>query len=273
MQSNRKEIWKDYPLNLKFKTGFRIEFSNLGRIRTFSRLAPNGTIINGSLQSGFPIFRTTYTGELKPKDAEKLQLLDNEIAELHQEIKNFGLKSAFQNKAENLGEKLDELKKKRAELVKKRSQLNKKFRKKDSVYIAILVHKAVAELFLEKPLDESKKFVIHLDFDKLNNKVENLAYANQEELTERQMKHPKVILHEFKKQFEDKIPNVRRTKLSENDVLFIKSKLESGRMSIKKLAQKFGVSDMQIHRIKTGENWGHVKTVSELKAELAEIRK
>ena len=27
----------------------------------------------------------------------------------------------------------------------------------------------------------------------------------------------------------------------------------------KEIALKYGVSDMQIHRIKTGENWGHLK--------------
>ena len=268
MIKKNEEIWKEYPLNLGFQTDFRIEFSNLGRMKTFSRLAPKGNIISGSLQGGFPIFRTTFTDELKPKDAEKLQELDKEIAELNAEIKNFGLKSPIENKSENLRDKLDDLKKRRAELVKTRSKLNKKFRKKVSKYVAILVHKAIAELFIGKPLDESRKFVIHHDFDKLNNNVENLGWANQEELTERQMKHPKVILNQFKKQFEDKKPNVRSSNLSENDVLFIKSKLGKKGVTMKKLAHQFGVSEMQIHRIKTGENWSHVKTVSELKAEM-----
>ena len=58
------------------------------------------------------------------------------------------------------------------------------------------------------------------------------------------------------------------TNLEENDVLFIKSKLGKKGVTMKKLAHQFGVSEMQIHRIKTGENWSHVKTVSELKAEM-----
>ena len=59
MIKKNKEIWKEYPLNLGFQIDFRIEFSNLGRMKTFSRLAPKGSIIKGSLQGGFPIFRTT----------------------------------------------------------------------------------------------------------------------------------------------------------------------------------------------------------------------
>ena len=34
--------------------------------------------------------------------------------------------------------------------------------------------------------------------------------------------------------------------------------LKNGK-TLKYIGNKFGVSDMQIHRIKTGENWGSVK--------------
>ncbi len=268
-----KEIWKEYPLDLGFPTDFKIEFSNLGRIKTYSQLAPEGNIIKGSLQSGFPIFRATFTDALKPNDAKKLEEIDGEILELNSNIKDFQSTTELSKKSEEYKTKLQDLRKNRDALVKKRSQMNSKFRKKVSKYVAILVHKAVAELFLEKPADKSKKFIIHLDFDKENNNIENLAWANQAELTNRQMKHPKVILNEFKKQFTEQKPNVKGSKLNEYDVLFIKNKLEKGGITIKKLAHQFGVSDMQIHRIKTGENWSHVKTVSELKAEYAEMKK
>jgi uncharacterized protein YjcR len=39
----------------------------------------------------------------------------------------------------------------------------------------------------------------------------------------------------------------------------IKRKLLNGKTRLKMIAKQFGVSDMQIHRIKTGENWSHVK--------------
>ena len=34
--------------------------------------------------------------------------------------------------------------------------------------------------------------------------------------------------------------------------------LKSGRNTKRKIADKYGVTEMQIRRIETGENWGHV---------------
>ena len=48
------------------------------------------------------------------------------------------------------------------------------------------------------------------------------------------------------------------TKLTAAKVKQIKTSLAKGK-TLKELAVKFKVSDMQIYRIKTGENWGHIK--------------
>jgi len=124
----------------------------------------------------------------------------------------------------------------------------------------------VAELFLDQPEDPNQKFVIHIDFDKSNNEVENLAWASQEDINKRVKKHPKMILWEFNKQFMDKTPKVKSSKLTELDVLTIKKRLKRG-YSLRKLSKQFGVSDMQIHRIKTGENWSHVQLLEDIKKE------
>ena len=47
-------------------------------------------------------------------------------------------------------------------------------------------------------------------------------------------------------------------KLTVEKVSRIKKLLRTGE-SLKDIAKKYKVSDMQIHRIKTGENWKHVK--------------
>jgi hypothetical protein len=47
--------------------------------------------------------------------------------------------------------------------------------------------------------------------------------------------------------------------LTEAQVLRIKKKLVNGKSTLKVIADQFGITDMQVHRIKTGENWGHVK--------------
>lgn len=53
----------------------------------------------------------------------------------------------------------------------------------------------------------------------------------------------------------------KNKKLSEIDVIRLKKKLldPNRKTRLKILARQFGVSEMQLHRIKTGENWGHIK--------------
>jgi hypothetical protein len=122
---------------------------------------------------------------------------------------------------------------------------------------AYYLHKLVAENFLP-PKREDQSFVIHLNYVKDNNHVDNLRWANQEEVEAHQSKNPKVIRdrqrlkeHNFKHEY----------KLTEEKVRILKRKLfdPNRKTRLKMLARQFGVSEMQLHRIKTGENWGHVK--------------
>lgn len=123
-------------------------------------------------------------------------------------------------------------------------------------YYAVLTHRLVAKYFLTAPSGK-QKFVIHLDFDKENNHYKNLQWATQEEVTHHASKNPAVI--RAKKIMRQTISNGGyNTKLSEAKVKFIKASLAKGK-TLKELAVKFKVSDMQIYRIKIGENWGHIK--------------
>ncbi len=108
------------------------------------------------------------------------------------------------------------------------------------------VHRLVAQQFLKQP-SKAHKFVIHLNFKKSDNHYKNLKWAT----IEQQFAH-------FKKSplYNKRGGNFR---LNEEKVRWIKQHLVRGKLSLKILAKKFGVSDMQIHRIKTGENWSHVK--------------
>ncbi len=121
------------------------------------------------------------------------------------------------------------------------------------------VHKLVAEHFLPKPI-EIKVVVIHKDFDKTNNKVNNLQWASQEELDAHHSKNPTVI-EQRKRLREHNLKSENGYKLSEEKVRIIKRKLldPNRRTRIKMIARQFGVSEMQLYRIKTGENWAHVK--------------
>lgn len=110
------------------------------------------------------------------------------------------------------------------------------------------VHKLVAEHFLEKG---DGIYVIHLNYDKLNNKVENLKWATKKEKEEHQFSNP-----EHKKR-----PRKRTySKLTEPQVRLIKRKINdpNRRTRMKMIAKQFGISEMQLYRIKSGENWGSV---------------
>lgn len=112
------------------------------------------------------------------------------------------------------------------------------------------VHRLVAEHFLEQG---DGICVIHLDYDKTNNRLENLQWATKREKELHQFSNP-----EFQKIMKRNIP--KTAKLTETRVKLIKRKLNdpNRKTRLKILAKQFGVSEMQLHRIKTGENWGYV---------------
>jgi hypothetical protein len=93
------------------------------------------------------------------------------------------------------------------------------------------IHRLVADYFCKQPSAKAN-FVIHLDHKKENNKATNLKWVKHEE----QISHAK------------KDPNV-----------LVRMKPDEGPKLTLDKVKKFKVSDMQIHRIKIGENWAHVR--------------
>jgi hypothetical protein len=110
-------------------------------------------------------------------------------------------------------------------------------------------HRIVALLFLEKRADQ--EFVIHLDFNKLNNEAANLKWTNKSELFLHHKKNPKKL---------DRFGKRTYSKLTEGRVKLIKKKIfdPNRRTRMKMIAKQFGISEMQLYRIKSGENWGDV---------------
>lgn len=122
----------------------------------------------------------------------------------------------------------------------------------------MMVHRLVAEYFLKKE-SEDQNIVIHLDYNKVNNRVSNIQWANKEQYRAHNKKNPKVIESQKKVvQF-----NIQRDghKLTSTQVIRIKKRLAdpNRKTRMKMLAKEFGISEMQLYRIKTGENWGHIK--------------
>ncbi|MDP3314147.1 HNH endonuclease [Lutibacter sp.] len=118
------------------------------------------------------------------------------------------------------------------------------------------VHRVIALLFVEKR--EDQQFVLHLDYNKVNNVATNLKWANRQELN----------LH-YKNNPVHKTRLGRRTysKLTENRVRLIKRKINdpNRRTRMRIIARQFGISEMQLYRIKSGENWGSVKELDAIK--------
>lgn len=112
------------------------------------------------------------------------------------------------------------------------------------------LHRLVAEYFTKKP-SSKHSFVIHLDHKKDNNKAVNLKWVKHEDQIAHALKDPNVLL----RQNPEEGPKLNMAKVRQ-----IKRALKAkSQPTLKALARQFRVSDMQIHRIKTGENWSHVK--------------
>jgi len=118
----------------------------------------------------------------------------------------------------------------------------------------LYIHREVARLFLKKP-SPKHKYVIHKNHNKLDNAVKNLKWATLPEMIEHQQKSPAKIAYK-------KVQASRTTglKLNAAKVKAIKKILndENRKITIKALADKYGVSEMTMYRIKSGENWARI---------------
>lgn len=126
------------------------------------------------------------------------------------------------------------------------------------LYKHMLIHKLVATVFLpDKSANE--KYVLFLDYNKKNIRIDNLKWATKEEMYQHSNASPaarqsRVKLAEFNRQRDGH-------KLTTTRVLLIKKILAdpNRKTRMKMLAKRFGITEQTIYRIKWGENWGHVK--------------
>ena len=124
-------------------------------------------------------------------------------------------------------------------------------------------YRLVAEHFLPKSSEE-QVYILHLDRKRANDKVENLRWATKEEMLEHSKKSPYVIAS--KKKQVQRLKKYREKKLDGNkltmtQVMLLKKRLldPNRKTRLKIIAKQYGVTTMTLQRIKTGENWGHIK--------------
>jgi hypothetical protein len=115
-----------------------------------------------------------------------------------------------------------------------------------------LVHKITAEVWVPKSSEECT-IVTHLDWNIRNNHYQNLEWITRDV-------HYMRLVQRQREQNKNRTQKViTYSKLKANDVKLIKSMLEKGvRQNL--IAKMFCISEMQVTRIKRGENWGDVKS-------------
>ena len=112
----------------------------------------------------------------------------------------------------------------------------------------------MAKLFLKKP-SATHKYVIHQNHNKLDNNCRNLKWATLKQMMAHQQYSPAKIAYK-----EKQANKTVGLKLTSSQVKKIKTILgnKSRNITIKKLAEKYKVSEMTMYRIKSGENWGRI---------------
>ena len=159
----------------------------------------------------------------------------------HYEVSNYGRLKSFQGSKEGTFIK--------GSVIQGYRSLN--IRVNGGATINRYIHKLVAEYFLVKTADETKKYVIHLDYDKQNNYHENLKWVTKDEMTEHNRENPALLNRVMPKR-------TKNYKLTESKVKMIKKLLKNDKNRLKMIAKQFGITHTQLNRIRSGENWKHV---------------
>jgi DNA invertase Pin-like site-specific DNA recombinase len=119
------------------------------------------------------------------------------------------------------------------------------------------VHRLIADYFIKKSAQD-QVYVLHLDYNKTNNHISNLKWATKREMELHQQGSPYV-----KKARELRLLKKpqKGQKLNSTQVMLLKKKIfdPNRKTRLKILAKQFGISEMQLYRIKSGENWSHIK--------------
>lgn len=122
----------------------------------------------------------------------------------------------------------------------------------------LYIAKLVATYFVPKT-SEDQTYVLHLDRKRDNDHYKNLQWATREEMIAFANQSPKLV--SARKQLAEHNLKADGKKLTVTRVIHLKKLLQdpNRKTRLKMLAKQFGISEMQISRIKRGENWGHVR--------------
>ena len=119
----------------------------------------------------------------------------------------------------------------------------------------IYLHREIAKIFCKKP-SSKHKFVLHINHIREDNNSKNLVWATMAEISIHQQNSPLKLAYKVKQ-----ANKLTGQKLNVTKVKIIKRAINNParKLTYKLLAEKFGVSEMTLYRIKRGENWGRIK--------------
>lgn len=123
------------------------------------------------------------------------------------------------------------------------------------------IYKEVAKAFVNKP-SSKHSMIIRKDHDYFNDSAANLVWATPEEHRAHVTNSPNNVKARKTKAI---IKSYNPKVLDEKKVKEIKKLIWSPKrkLTFKQIAENYGVSEMQIYRIKNGELWFHVKVEGE----------
>jgi len=118
----------------------------------------------------------------------------------------------------------------------------------------IYLHREVAKVFCVKKTPKHR-FVIHVNHTKSDNIFTNLKWATSNEVSTHQQNSPDKIAYK-----ERQANKKRGLKLNATQVKSIKGVINNPKrkLTYKQMAEKYGVSEMTLYRIKSGENWARI---------------
>ena len=245
------EQWKAIRFDFPFTNDCRIEISNFGRLRTYNKVS-DGNIINGSMVNGYRIIRLKFHSPRDKETHARFDYLKGQVDMLASKLKLL----------KNESEATDSIAATENLLTAFKTNLQKELRqdlRSRTVYYHSLIHRLVADYFLQKPRD-NQTIVAHLDYDKLNNRSANLKWMTPEENYEHQRSSPFVINQKLRMK-QNGNNHSTHIKLSVTKVMLLKKLLSQGK-PMHQLVKIFKVTDTQIFRIKRGENWSEIEAAN-----------
>lgn len=111
-----------------------------------------------------------------------------------------------------------------------------------------LAHRLVADAFITQPNEGTE--INHIDCNKENNHIENLEWVTRAENIRHAFANGLMVRHKGSKN--------GSALLTEEQVIKIKKDISEGKLYLREIAKKFGVSLTCISHINNGNTWSHV---------------